>query len=321
MVKYFAILGITACSMAVFAQDDLKEEDIKAKETIYDKPTEWSVYASNEPVSTFTINGDELWYATPTSVYQASIKKRLVQTFATLGTIPGTDVTCMTVDGKTVWIGGKNGVAMRAGNSFTPFTTKNGLPDDNVNAITAANGKVWVGTNKGLALYTGGSWKVFTTKNGLSNDKITALVTDDNGKVWAGTAKGISVYDGSSWTIHDMKKGMSWNEVKAIGYDSRKKAIWAAVGEKDVNTFAKGEWSTFMDIQEGIRCIMIDSQSRVWIGSANGLMKYNGDEWISDPKQLFIPASQVQWMQRDESGNLYYACENGVVRLANPYPY
>lgn len=320
-MKHYAILGIAVCSMAVLAQDDLKEENIKAQETIYDKPTEWSVYASNEPVTTFTINGDELWYATPASVFQASIKKRVVQKFPTLGTIPGTDVTSMTVDGKTVWIGGKNGVAMRTANGFSAFTAGKGLPDNNVNAIYAVNGNVWVGTDKGLAQYNGGSWKVFTTKNGLSHDKVTALISDENGKIWVGTAKGISVYDGSAWSIYDMKKGMSWNEVKALGFDPRNKAVWAAVGEKDVNIFAKGEWSTFMDIMEGIRSIMIDSQSRVWIGSTTGLMKYNGDEWISDPKQLFIPASQVQWMQCDVAGNLYYACENGIVRLANPYPY
>lgn len=306
---------------STFAQYDIKDEDVKAQEIIHEKPAEWSVYASDEPVSIFVINNDVMWYATATSVFKASIAKRTVQQFPKLGTMDVSDIACMTVNGNNVWIGGKNGVAKQNRNKFTVFTAENGLPDNSVNALYSFNGKVWVGTDKGLACYNRGKWNIFTSSDGLSHNKVTAFTSDNSGNLWVGTQKGISVFNGNTWTVYDMKKGLSWNNVKALGFDPRKKAIWAAVGEKDVNTFKNGEWNTFMDVQEDITSIMIDSQSRVWIGSPNGLIKYNGDEWINDPKQLFVPASQVQWMYKDAVGNLYYACENGIIRLSNPYPF
>jgi ligand-binding sensor domain-containing protein len=322
MLKHLVLIGIAAVSCAVYAQDDdIDEKDVKAEEIIYEKPTEWSVYPSDEPVIGFAIRGDELWYATASTVNVASIKKRLVQTFSKLGTIPASDVTSIASDGKNVWIGGKNGAAIRSGKSFEAFTKKNGLPDNSVNAVVVAAGKAWIGTDNGLACYSGGSWKTFTTQNGLPHNKVTALMVDNNNRLWVGTMKGIGVYDGSSWKVHDMKKGMSWNQVKALAFDPRKKTVWAAVGEQDVNSFIGNEWNTFMDIAEDITSIMVDTQSRVWIGSSSGLIKYNGDEWINDPKKLGIPAAQVNWMYRDGSGNLYYACENGIVRLLNPYPF
>ncbi len=321
MLKHLVLMAILAGSLAALADDEEEDKKIKAQEIIYEQPTEWTVYPADQPVSTFIINGDDLWYATPASVYSASIKKRFVSTYAKLGTIPGTDVTSMTTDGKTVWIGGKNGVAMRGAKDFTAFTKANGLPDDNVNALAAGGGKVWVGTDNGLAQYSGGSWKTFTTQNGLSHNKVQALLVDDNNKVWVGTAKGISVFDGSAWKVYDMKKGLSWNNVKALAYDPRKDIIWAAVGDKDINSFAKGAWNVFMEIVDGATSLMVDSQSRLWVGSATGLVKYNGDEWINDPKKLNIPAAQVQCMQRDGAGNLFFACENGIIRLVNPYPY
>ncbi len=321
MLNYLVLAGIVLSSAAVLAQDDINEDKVKAQEIIYEKPTEWSVYPSEEPVATFTIKGDQLWYATASSAYMASIKKRTVVTHASLGSMAATDITSMANDGKNVWIGGKNGVAMGSGKSFTVFTAENGLPDNNVNAVITGGGKVWVGTEKGLACYSGGSWKVFTTADGLSHDKVQTLALDDKGKLWAGTVKGLSIYDGSAFSIIDMKKGLSWNNVKALAFDFRKFTMWAAVGEKDVNSIRKGEVNVFMDINEGITSLMVDTQSRVWVGSSNGLMKYNGDEWVSDPKKLNIPAAQVQWMQRDSAGNLYYACENGIVRLSNPYPF
>jgi ligand-binding sensor domain-containing protein len=323
MVKYLVLTGIVLSSVMVMAQDDETdaEKKVNAQEIIYDQPTEWSVYPADEPVTAFTIKGDELWYATSSSAFKASIKKRLVQKFDKLGSMEGTDITCMATNGANVWIGGKNGVAMGGSKGFTVFTADNGLPGNSVNALVADGPKTWVGTDDGLACYSNGSWKVFTTKNGLSNNKVQALVTDDKGRVWIGTAKGVCVYDGSSFTVWDMKKGMSWNNVKALAFDPRKMTVWAAVGEKDVNSFAKDKCNVFMDISEGITSLMVDSQSRVWVGTTSGLVKYNGDEWINDPKKLNIPAAQVQWMQRDGAGNLYYACENGIVRLSNPYPY
>lgn len=322
MFKHVVIIGIAAASLAVYAQDDdIDEKDVKAEEIIHEKPTEWSVYPADEPVVAFAIAGDELWYATASSVNMASIKRRTVQTFSKLGTIPASDVTSIASDGKSVWIGGKNGAATRTGKTFKAFTKDDGLPDNAVNAVLVAAGKVWVGTDNGLACYSGGSWKTFTSNNGLPHNKVTALMVDGNNRLWVGTMKGIGVYDGSSWKIYDMKSGLSWNQVKALGFDPRKIIVWAAVGEQDVNAFIKNEWNTFMDIAEGITSIMVDTQSRVWIGSPTGLIKYNGDEWISDPKKLGIPAAQVYWMYRDGKGNLHYACENGIVRLLNPYPF
>jgi ligand-binding sensor domain-containing protein len=118
-----------------------------------------------------------------------------------------------------------------------------------------------------------------------------------------------------------MKNGMSWNDTKALAYDGRKNMIWAAVGDQDVNTFDGKAWNTYMNIQMGIKSIMVDTQSRVWFGYDQGLIKFNGEEWISDAKKHGIPAVMVTQMHRDGKGNLWFASQNGVVFLTNPYPY
>jgi ligand-binding sensor domain-containing protein len=76
-----------------------------------------------------------------------------------------------------------------------------------------------------------------------------------------------------------------------------------------------------MEIQPGITTIMVDSQSRIWFGHPAGLIKFNGDDWISDPKQLGVPAASVYQLYCDEKGNMWLATENGVIFRANPYPY
>lgn len=323
MFRFGLLFGALLVFSASAEKQGAKSEEIKADSVVYDKPTEWSVFSSAEPVNTFALQKDYICYATASEVVLTNTKKAEVQNFPKLGNIPGSDISIIVCDhsGK-LWIGGKNGIAVRSGNTFTNYTTENGLPDLNVNAIAiASDGAVWVGTDKGAAVFQANQWKVYDSSNGLASEKIQAIAIDKKGNIWLGSDKGISVYDGTDFTIYNMKKGLSWNNVKALAVDPQNGNIWAAVGEKDVNCFENGVWKTFMDIQPDINSIMVDTHSRVWFGSASGLIKFNGEEWITDQKKIGIPAEQVFQMYRDNSGNLWFAMEKGVVRLSNPYPF
>ncbi len=118
-----------------------------------------------------------------------------------------------------------------------------------------------------------------------------------------------------------MKSGLSWNNTRALAADHREEEIWAAVGEKDVNRYNGKEWQVYMDVQEEIADVMVDTQSRIWFGSPGGVLKFNGEEWISDPAKLGIPGMTVSDMYRDSGGNLWFGSENGIVLLKNPYPF
>lgn len=325
MLKRFISLSlICTASIAVFAQED--DDDAKVKnvqEIVYEKPTEWRVFSASAPVVTFTLNKDILWYVVADAVFSTNTKQKDIQKFPTLGKIPGSGIVAIATDANgKIWMAGPNGIAVKNGTQFTNYTTENGLPDNNVrDLLVAPDGKIWAATAKGAAVFDGSSWKVYTTKEGLSSDNTTVVAADAKGGIWVGSMKGISVLNGSSWTIWDMKKGLSFNSVKALAWDKRTNTMWAAVGEKDINSFTNGSWKVYMDVATDITSIMADTQSRIWIGHAAGVVKFNGDEWITDAKKHGIPAASIQKMYRDGSGNLWYATENGVLRLANPYPY
>jgi len=298
----------------------------KADSVVYDTPNEWRLFSIDWPVRAFALQGAVLWCGTErfvASVNTRSVKKPEAQRMKEIGAMPADSVSAIAVDNQgRIWFGGPNGAAMKNGKEVTTFTSENGLPDNAVSVIAAArDGSVWAGTASGAAQYKDGTWRQFTVKDGLVSNKIQAILTDVKGAVWFGTDKGISVYDGTSWTSHTMKNGMSWNDTKAMAFDRRKETVWAAVGEKDVNCFDGQKWNVFMDIQQGIVAIMADSQSRIWFGSAAGLMKFNGDDWVSDPKLLGVPSAPVYQLYCDEKGNMWFGMETGVVFRANPYPF
>jgi ligand-binding sensor domain-containing protein len=172
-----------------------------------------------------------------------------------------------------------------------------------------------------VAVFQQGTFTKYTDKDGLCGNKVRCMAVDKQGTVWCGTDKGIGAFDGSSWKKYTMNDGMSWNDTKVIGCDWRNNTVWAAVGDKDMNSFDGKAWKTFMEIADGIRSIMIDTHSRVWVGAAAGLVKFNGDEWVTEQDKIGIPAKEVSQMMRDDQGNLWFAMEKGVMKVTNPYPH
>lgn len=315
-------LAVVAVSLFAGQKKETKIDSMQ-----YEIGAEWKIYSTGSPVRSFALQNNVIWYVTEAGVSSLSTvstkKNAEMQVFKDLGGVPAADATTCAVDFSSgVWVGTKSGLAMRTKDSFKVFKTENGLSDNKINRILPLrSGKMWVATDNGVSLYQGGAWTVYTTKNGLAGDKVRDIVAGPANTVWFGTDKGISCFDGAKWTSYNMKNGLSWNDTKAIAFDAKTGTIWAAVGEKDINSYDGKAWKVFMDVAEGVVSIMADTQSRIWIATAAGLMKFNGDEWISDPQKIGITAAQVMQMQRDDKGNLWFGMESGVMKLDNPYPY
>ncbi len=308
-----ALLAVAALTLTVRGAID---------SIVYDQGTEWKVFRSEGPSLHFAVENGVLWQATETKVMSVSTKNASFSNHSTLGSLPAAGVRAMCTDSSgAVWIGTSDGLARRTGSSWEVFTAEKGLPKGAVNALLAVHEGVWVGTEEGAGVYAGGSWKVFTKQTGLRGNQVKTLEVDNRGAVWIGTNFGISIYHKGAWSSQSMENDMSWNDTKALAFDRRKEIMWAAVGESDMNAYDGKEWQVYTGVADGITCIMVDTQSRVWIGTAGALMKFNGEEWQSDPQKLGVPAKLVTQMLRDRGGNLWFAGENGVVYLKNPYPF
>jgi ligand-binding sensor domain-containing protein len=317
------ILMILAIAIVTLSAGAAQRGETKVDSIVYDEGMKWSIFPSDKPVKAFAIQKDILWIANETGLHSTGITKGSEKKdLGTIGGISTTNVTALAVCPLgNLWVGTPNGCAVKSKDGEKVFTKDNGLPDNAVNAILPVKGKVWVATDGGVAAFQSGASTQYTAKDGLCGNKVHCMAADKNGTIWFGTDKGISAFDGSSWKKYTMNDGMSWNDTKVIGCDWRTNLVWAAVGEKDVNSFDGKAWKTYMEISDGIRSIMIDSQSRVWIGSSSGLVKFNGEEWITEQDKIGIPAKDVTQMQRDDKGNLWFATEKGVMKVANPYPY
>jgi ligand-binding sensor domain-containing protein len=282
----------------------------------------WHTYATDGPALCFAISPTHLWFSNGNAVGNYDLKTNHKAMYPTLGDIPASGIKTIGADENgDVWFGGNNGVILYSENKFSLFTKKDGLSDNTINKIKCISNSVWIGTNNGITEYVNRSWITYTTAQGVCGNNIRDITSDNQGTVYFATNNGIAYFNNNTWSKFDRSNGTSSNNVKAIGYDSRTEVLWAAMGVADVDNYNGKEWNTYMDIQENIVSIMTDTQSRIWFGSMNGITKYNGFAWVTDPKKIGFSAAQVTDMYRDNKGDLFFAVESGIMHMKNPYPF
>lgn len=177
---------------------------------------------------------------------------------------------------------------------FDRLTTDNGLPQSDVAAMAQdRTGFVWLGTQSGLARYDGHEMKVYLPKSGdptsVSGSTITALATDAKGRVWVGTDEhGVSLYDPRTDHFQQFSLGKKGDQRSANGAGGvvamlvdHKDRTWLATGEgvlalyhPQTKTFERFTRAPF---DAPIAALAVDKAGNLWLGSDNGLIRFNPD--------------------------------------------
>lgn len=131
------------------------------------------------------------------------------------------------------------------------------------------SGNLWFGSNVyGLMRYNGDTLEYFSENDGLGIGRITGIVEDKEGNVWFGTYGGLSKYD----TRLSVRSASDGND------DIRQAQLFTNFSEKDglVNNEI---WS-----------LIIDSKGIFWIGTMEGVSRFDGEEFTTFP----IPKARVK---------------------------
>jgi ligand-binding sensor domain-containing protein len=315
-----AVLVIGIAATAGFAR--------QADSVSFERPNEFRIIAASSPPTAFAIRGNDLWYATSDLLVHQPLTAgtRNHNRFPTMGTLTSTGITSILFDAQgRIWVAADGGVAVRAGTSWTVYTSENGLPAGSIQAMAlGGGGDIWIGTENGAARFNGSTWTVFTTEQGLVSNRVRAITADSRGRVYIGTNRGLSVWTGSAFENFTHRNtgnnGLEWNNVGVLHKEPNSDIIWMTDGERSINSFNYDtkEWRRFMEIQSGITSIMNDTR-RTWFGHGSGLLRFNGEEWVDKPDRHGVPVEQVNAMFRDQNGDLWFAMEKGILHLNNPY--
>ena len=235
----------------------------------------------------------------------------------------GINALALTESGSVVY-GTYLGVSLFENGQVKDFRTDDALASNYVDSFALGqDGKLWVGTDGGIHLMDpadpSSPWQTFKQSEipTMGGSWARAIAVGQDGAVWFTATNGsASRYQGGEWTM--FKDIYSFDAV-AVDADGR---AWFGDDSKGVIVLnADGTQAFALTIAEGlpgnnVQAIVVDGAGRVWIGTNEGLAKYEGNALsvVFDKDTKEIPNKYIRALTLDANGDLVIGTFTGVAR-------
>jgi len=162
---------------------------------------------------------------------------------------------------------------------------------------------------------------VFAQYSGWENYVNPDLITDyveTNNELWFSSKNGVIELDKSTLQITEHNRSNSnilSNSVEGIAVDGNG-SIWIGTYEQAIGKFDGTSWqaipypANLFNTPNAIEtyCIEVDNQDVVWVGTSEGLVRYDGTNWQLYDTQSGLQSLHDVWaMEVDNQGNLFIA--------------
>lgn len=219
---------------------------------------------------------------------------------------------CEDKDGN-IWIatddGGLNHFYPETGlfQAYMPQSGRNSISYHNVHALCLDEDKLWIGTYSGgldvLNLKTG-HFKHYDTSEDdpqtLDGNSIYAIFKDQDRNIWVASMSGINLYHRETDNFSRIKKiGFMTIDIK----QDKDGNIWFATQGKGLvrynpihkkwNNYTCNESNRYSIASNLINCIYVDSESKLYVGTSNGLCMYNPSKDNFSKISLYIPSNNI----------------------------
>jgi ligand-binding sensor domain-containing protein len=241
------------------------------------------------------------------------------QTFTEDDSLPSNFISCLATDKQgNVWIGTDDGPCVFDGKKFKPVS----FPGSNspINDIHCdAQGNTWIATNDtGIVKWRDGKIsKHWTYGKGLLSKRVYCLFEETDGSIWAGTEQGPVHIVNDKTRIYGRKEGFPAAGVRAISRDGKGQLWFATYGGGLCRLNKSDEVFRFM-LQDGLtnnttHCMITDKQGRLWIGTATGVTRKDGNEVKQFTELEGLCSNVVMSVLEDSWGNIWFGTSGGGV--------
>ncbi|MFO7446385.1 MAG: two-component regulator propeller domain-containing protein [Ignavibacteriaceae bacterium] len=173
----------------------------------------------------------------------------------------------------------------------------------------------WFGTEtEGLFMLEKAIIKTYGEKHGIKNEILLSLFNKKDGTLLVATnCGGIYEFNNGTAEFSYLNKYLINTCVWSIIEDSRNR-IW--IGAQDLIS-VEGKKATYYSKKDGFNGLSIfaiyeDRNGMIWVGTGEGLFKYNNDKFIQYTKKDGLTANEIRSIYQDKKGNLWIGTINGL---------
>lgn len=252
-------------------------------------------------------NGD-LWFAT----YDSGVIKYDGRTknFTALKGLASPTILSMLEDSRAVlWFGSDRGISRYDGEHIKHFTEFGGSSGDFVRRVFEdSDGNLWFATQNGALKYSIEYLKHFSTGDGMSDNSIKTAMEDKDGNIWFGTEHGVTMYNGTDFRHFTKQEGLADNFILSMLQD-KKGELWFGSTSGICKNFQAIKGS-HRQLNTAIKVIQEDSRGNIWIVTAEGMCRYDEDNFQFFPLEgitsIFLDSRDNLWIGTFNSGVYKY---------------
>jgi ligand-binding sensor domain-containing protein len=215
-----------------------------------------------------------------------------------------------------VFVGTNKGLSVIKSNKIYNYKKESGLTNPYITSL--CNGyhhSMYLGTKKGLFIFSNG--KVKAVKQ-LENYKINCIYKSDSSFLFIGTDNGLVLYGHNKFELVTNLNGLSSNQVNCITLQKNKLVIGTSKGLNIYDLETKKITSYFIEnglIDENITSVLNQNNEFIWVGSQNGLLKFNGLQFSYYNIGPDNNSNLVRCLVQDREDNVWIGSHSGLFRF------
>ena len=167
-----------------------------------------------------------------------------------------------------------------------------------LNGLVDRRDALWLGTSTGIFHYQSGQLTHFTTADGLPSDQVSVVFEDSGGKIWSGTNKGVGYFEQGRFIAVSTDL-----DISSI-VEGEEDQIWFGTAQGQILLF-DGIGVELIRSRPSIGAtpsrLAFDHEKNLWLGTGNGLMRYEGDQLTT-----FMAGVEFHNILEDSAGNLFF---------------
>ena len=247
-------------------------------------PTILNIDFESEEPRQIIYNGDDVIYVLGTEggLWKGSYSSDLFYRLSSFSF----QAQCMAFVGENLWVGTNDGVyIIDQDQPVEHLTSEVGLGGNRVTGIYHSQDKkeTWItALGSETTLYSGGKFKKFGSSQGLSSSVLQDAAFDREGNIWfASYDKGVFYREGEAFKSVNESVKLTSPTTFAIAIDQQG-IVWIGhnwgIDKYDhANRTAEwfGEDQGFMGVEVSAGSIIIDGESRLWMGTLMGILRFD----------------------------------------------
>lgn len=218
-------------------------------------------------------------------------------------------------DTETIFVGTNKGLSIIKDTKIFNYKKEEGLLNPYITSLCKGfHHSMYIGTNKGLYIFSKG--KITAVKQ-LESFKINCIYKADSNFLFVGTDNGLVLYGHNKYQFVSKTSGLASNQINCITQQKNKLIIGTAKGLSIYDLETKKITNYFIEnglIDENIISVLNQNNQFVWVGSQNGLLKFDGNQFSYYTIGPDNNSNIVRCLIQDREDNVWIGSHSGLYR-------